>query len=557
MSGPRSVLSSAKLLALCTLVSRVTGMLRDMLLAHTLGQTWAHDAFQYAFQIPNLFRRLFGEGALSAAFVPAFTRVLDADGRAAAWRLLARTLALLTTLLAAITLLIELILVLIWLGQPDDDPQRLADRRLLLSLTIITTPFMVSICVLALLSSVLNCLGSFAAPALASVVLNVVMIGGILWLGPWMGGEDARARTTGIALSVLIAGVLQLLFLWPALRARGVTLGWRFEPRDPQVREILTRIGPVLLGQGVLLISIWLDTQLCVLLTRVSGPEHFQLAGWTIAYPLREGALSALTVAQRLYQFPLGVLVISLATVALPALSRLAVRSDWPGWGRELRGLLRMAIFEGLLAGVAMIVLAVPIVRLLFEYGRFTPADTERTARVLMCYGFALWAYCAHHIVLRGFYSIGDVRTPLRISLAILPLNLILTLVLLATTSAAESAFALSSALTSAGAVVAGVILLQRRSGERLADAATLSVLVRMVLAAGAACALAGMSLPWLQKWCEGIMPGGIAGRALETFGGLVWCSGLFLLAAAVLRLPEPGRLLRRSRGGSSADPTT
>ena len=154
----------------------------------------------------------------------------------------------------------------------------------------------------------------------------------------------------------------------------------------------------------------------------------------------------------------------------MPLFSRLAARNDWPAWGREVREALRLAVFEGILSGAMMVVLAESIVRLLFQYNKFTPEHTTRAAHVMVFYGVAMWAYCAQHIVLRGFYSMHDVRTPLKISVAVLPLNVALTLVLVWFDGIREAAFALSSMLTAGLSVVVGALILERRAGMRLLD---------------------------------------------------------------------------------------
>jgi putative peptidoglycan lipid II flippase len=557
MREPRSVLSSAKLIALCTLVSRVTGMVRDMLIAHAFGLAWIQDAFTFGNQVPNLFRRLFGEGAMSAAFVPTFTRVLEHDGWAAASRLFLHTLSLLIRSLLALTLAIEVFLLLLWWALPADA----GGRALQVSLTGIMLPFMVCICVLALLSSLLNCLGSFVPAALSSVVLNLVMIAGVLFLGPLLGGSDPQRQVYGVALSVVLAGVAQLLFIGPALRRHNVPLRWAWDPRDPAVRGLLRTAAPAMLGQGVLLVGTFLDSLLCTLLTHVPGtPGSVHLFGATWTYPLRDGALGALTYAQRLYQLPLGVLVISLATAALPAFTRAAARRDWDAWGSEVRFLLRLAVFEGLLAGAMMIVLAEPVIRLLFEYGHFDAQATRRTVPLLTAYGVGLWAFCAQHIVLRAFYSLGNVQTPLRIALVMLPLNLTLTLGLIATGGMRELAFAVSTAVTSCATVVLGLTLLERQTRIRLASAALLGAVLRMLIAA--ACTAVAVSaarsmlwqvLPdWLRAWgldstgaalAAGQWP--IAWRIIDTLGWLSVGVGFFLACAVLLRLSEPRSLLR------------
>lgn len=543
----RSVLSSAKRIAIGTLASRVTGLVRDILLVQTFSLSWVQDAFTYAFALPNLFRRLFGEGGLSPVFVPTFTHTLERDGNAAAWKLLGRTLALLMTTLIVILILLESGLAIAWLLSDSGAHE----RRLLLSLTALMLPFMLTVCVLALLAAILNCVGSFVPGALASVVLNVCMIAGLVWLGPAIGSGDPEREVFGVAISVVIAGVLQLLFLWPALRRAGVELRWELAPRDPVVVKMLRLMPPVALGQGLLAIGAFLDAQICILLTRtpaMPADAAIHFLGATIAYPLTDGALSAIGCAQRLYQFPLGVLAISLATAALPAFSRYAARGDWKPWSSEVRSLFRMAFFEGILAGCLMIVLAEPIVRLLFEYRNFDAGDTVRTSRVLVWYGFGLWAFCGQHIVQRAYYSLGDARTPLVISCAVLPLNLAISVGLVWVPTIRESAFAIATSITYGIANIIGLWLLQRRKGVQVFDLNTLWALVRMVVI-GIVCAIAvAQAFPLWHDLINALGLPQILARAGETLGALGLGAGVFLLLAGVARLPESTALFRRRK---------
>ncbi|MEP0846258.1 MAG: murein biosynthesis integral membrane protein MurJ [Phycisphaerae bacterium] len=546
MSGSRHVITSAKLIAVCTLVSRVTGMLRDMLLLHLFGLTWVADAFNYGFQFPNLFRRLFGEGALAAVFVPRFTNTLESEGKESAWRLLARTRALLVTVLIGLVVALELVLLCVWLATPRDDAARAQDTFLLLALTAVMLPFVLSVCVTALLGSILNCLGSFVPAALAPIVLNVGMIAAI-WAAPASASREQAALI--VALSVPLAGLFQLGLLAPALRAHGVRLGWELNTRDEHVRRMIALMGPVAIGQGALLLSTFLDVQVCALLTQVSpDAPRGSFLGLTFDYPLKAGALSAVSVAQRLYQFPLGVLVISLATAALPAFSRLAVRAEWPAWAEEVRRTFRVATLEGVLAGAMMLVLAEPIVRLLFEYGNFMPADTSRAAYVLQWYGAGMWAFCVQHIVQRGFYSVGDVRTPVYISCTLLPINFFLSLFLLWIDGIREAAFAISSSLTSALSVVIGLACLRRHARAPLLDAATIRTLVRIVFAA----IVAAAAVHALRAGCRFLPPElttSLAGRAIETLGGLAVGTATYAGAAWLFGVREVDLLLRTGRG--------
>lgn len=551
MSGTRSVVSSAKLIAVCTLLSRVTGLVRDILIAQAFGLGWVQDAFNYAFQLPNLFRRLFGEGAMAPVFVPVFTQTLERDGREAAWRMLARTIALMSVAIAIVIAAIALIIVGVWLAAPVDPGKREA-RELLLKLTLIMLPFMWSICILALLSSVLNCVGSFVPAALAPIVLNAAMIAVLGWLAPRLYPGDLVAQVTLASWSVVAAGAMQLVLIYPALRRGQVGLRFRLDWADPAVRRMMTLLGPVALGQGVLAFGVFLDAQVCTLLTHVHGtPDTANWLGFTFRYPLEEGALSAITCAQRLYQFPLGVLVISLATAALPAFSRHAANQRWAEWGGEVRQTFRLAVFEGLLAGAMMIVLATPIVRLLFERGNFDGADTRRAAHVLVCYGFGLWAFCAQHIVSRAFYSLGDVRTPLALSAAALPLNVLLNIALVWFESIGEAAFAISSVVTQSLTVVAGVALLERRLAMRVFTREVVAALGRMLAAAFVTGVLIAAIAPWWGRVTGGL-PTELLRRCTETLPPLVAGSVVFLLLARALGLTEPSMLIpRRFRPGS------
>lgn len=538
MSSPRSVVSSAKLIAGCTLLSRITGLARDVLLARALGLGWIQDAFQYAFLIPNLFRRLLGEGAMAAAFVPTFTRTLETEGRPAGWQLLARTLALLTVVLAAVIMLIGLVILIVWFARPGS--------ALVLALSAIMLPFMLSVCVLALFSSILNCVGSFVPAALMPVMLNLSMIVATALVGPLLYPGRPGSQAYVIAVSVLLAGGLQILIMLPILRRYGVQLGWRLDVHDPAVRGMFRLLAPVLLGQGVLAFGVFLDGQICLLLTHKTGTSPtFTLAGQTIEYPLAEGALAAVTYAQRLYQFPLGVLVLSLATAALPAFSRLAARKDWNAWGDEVRQAFRLSIFEGVLAGAMIIVLAAPIFRLLFEYGRVSPQDTQRAAHVLVFYGFGLWAFCAQHIVLRGFYSAHDVRTPLLISVVLLPVNVLLNVLLVWVEGIREAAFAISTTTTFTASVIVGVVILQRKIGTRVVTLSTAWALLRMLLAAGLAALVVRLAQPHWSGWTLQIDVVVLA-RAAETFGLLALGTAVFLVVAWMLRLREVRLLLAR-----------
>lgn len=552
MSAGRSFIGSARVIALWTLGSRITGLIRDILINRAFGQSWVQDAYNYGFLIPNLFRRLFGEGALSAVFVPTFTETLHRDGRPAAWTLLGRVLARFTALLVALTMLIELVLLICWQLAPGG-PR----RQLLLGLTAVMLPFMTSICLVALFSGILNCLGRFGIPAATPIILNLCMIVGIEVIGPRI-GEAPERRVYGVAISVLIAGVVQLIALWPALRREGVRMPMAWGGRDAALRGMAAAFFPVMLGQGVLLIGAFLDAQICTTLSRVPGQaDTFSFFGRETTLPLEAGALSAVNNAMRLYQFPLGVLAISLATAALPAFSRFAAQRDFDGLRLAHQRALRLAVFEGLPCGVMLTLLAAPIVELLFQYGRYTAADTVRAAAVLRWYGVGVWAFCAQHVVIRGFYALKDTRTPMWIGVALVPLNLGLSLALIWLPAVREQAFGVSTTLTTAINVGASLLLLRRRLGGRVGGTALLTSLIRSAIATAAAACVAWLLLDpartWAADWFGGASAGWrvAAGRAVTVFVPLLAAVAVYFASAVVLRMDEV-RWIRRSERDSA-----
>ncbi len=541
MSSEKRLFGAAKLIAACTLLSRVTGLARDIVLNAHFGQGWVQDSFNYGFQIPNLFRRLFGEGALAAVFVPQFTEVLDRDGKPAAGVLLGRVCGLLVVVLSTLTIVLELGVAAVWHFAPGE-----AMRRLMLGLTAVMLPFMISICLLAVFSSILNCLHHFTVPALAPIVLNVCNILGVLVVGPAMSVRP-EIQVYGVALSVVAASVLQIAIVLPVLRTYGIRFRPSVDWRDPTVRRMMRTFVPIMIGQGVLLLNVYLDSQVCTFLTR--GPnqaETFSIAGRQIRYPLNDGALSAVSNAQRLYQFPLGVLAISLATAAFPLLSRHASRGDMPAMRRATGSALRMAVFEGLPAGLMMIVLAQPIVTLLFQYQRFGAAATERASWVLAWYGIGMWAFCGQHIVTRGFYSLKDTLTPMWIGCGLVLLNQALNLSLVWHPRIREAAFGISTSITASLQVAIGLWILRQRMGGRI-GARELARSFARTLIAGLLAAGAAMLVLWWARRSGGLAGMSIVARAARVFLPMGAAGLVYLAAAKAMRMREVDWLLGRA----------
>jgi len=456
-----SYLRSSRLISILTLTSRITGLIRDSFIAGWLGAGWINDRFILAFMIPNLSRRLFGEGALSSAFIPILSENLSQRGTRRASKLFANVATLLAAVLTVLTLLILAALVVIWLFAAHD-----AKRSLTVGLIAVMSPYMILVCLAALFSSMLNCFDRFGLPAFAPIILNMFQIAAVFVakfvVGQWTDRVDIQVYTLGLA--VLSAGVVQLFLMIRAVNR--LDIRWRFDlsVSDPDLRRILIAVTPVAVGLGVLQFGALLDSAIIILLSAAEG-EGFELFGMSVHYPLLEGSLTAVNYARRLYNFPLGVLAISLATAAFPMFSRYASAGHHLQLARSVSHALRIAILQGLSCGVGMIVLAELIIRVIFERGRFSPADTAQTAFVLRMYCLGLWAYCAQHIILRAFYSLKDMITPLRVMMVTLAINVILNVTLVWIPQIGPGAFGLSTAIMCSINVIALSVIFARRFG--------------------------------------------------------------------------------------------
>jgi len=456
--APHPLLAGFRVTSLGILASRILGMLRDMATASLLGMSGAPvmDAFVVAFRLPNLFRRLFGEGALATSYLPVFTAQWQRSPRLA-WQLASVLLSLLALLLALIVLLGEGVLAL-WIRQPA----AAAGDRLLLGLSAVMLPYLVFICLAAQVSATLHAVGHFAAPAWAPTLLNICWLAAAWLIAPAL-SDDPATQAYIIATSVVVAGAAQLVVQLPALRRYGARFDWNWSASRGAVGEIAVATLPMLLGLAVTQINTFLDSLIAWSFT-LKDPAQ-PLIAWTgdrLRYPLEQGAASALYLGERLYQFPQGLLGVAIATAIFPLLSRHAARGDRAQLADDLTLGLRLTLFTALPASLGLVLLAEPITRLLFEHGQFTSRDTLRTARMIAIYGSAVWAYCAAPVMVRGYYALGDRITPVKIGTACVALDLLLNLLLI--WPLAEAGMALSTALVSCLQVAVLVARFARRS---------------------------------------------------------------------------------------------
>jgi putative peptidoglycan lipid II flippase len=505
--------AAAKLVAIITLASRVLGMVRDMAITW-LGANRTTDAFQVAFAIPNLFRRLFGEGALSAAFVPVFTETVETDGMEKAGKLLANAFCLLGAFLSCLAGLIVLVLIVWGTLLPGN-----WDRQLLLLLTGIMMPFMVTICLLALGSAALNCRGHFAYPAIAPIILNVFMIAGALLVAPrWP--ADRWAQLCAIAGSVTAAGIFQLAVMVWLLRRNGLSIRSKLFPVEGGVKRMLKIMGPMLLGFGLLQISSLFDYVIAWWWTATPESPVFTMLGLNLPCPLEPGVLVRYSAANRLYQFPMGVLAISLGVAIFPLFSRYAARGDIPNLRIAVNRAIRLSIMEGLATGTGMLVLAEPIIRLIFQHGKFTADDSAQSAFILKMYLLGMWAFCSYQIFLRAFYCMKDTTTPLKISCCLIVLYMTLVSLLVWVPSIKAGAFGIATATTASINVIVLAIMLRRKIGRIGARQ-----LVASVSRSALACAM--MAITLLQLRAE------LSGSAVELIAG--WLTFHPLLGLPIL----------------------
>lgn len=450
----KSFLGHAKLIGGLTFLSRIVGLVREVVAGHYLGTGIVASAFTVAFTIPNLFRKLLGEGALSAAFIPLYAQANKhgaTESGETARDFASASVNLLALILLGITLVGEAILLTAIALWSSDRP----DQVLMLKFAAVMLPYVMLVCGGAFLSAILQVHHRFGAPAFAPVLLNVCHIAVVI-AGAWFLGLRGRDPLTprvielqtqlafALAVTVLFAGALQVAILLPALRSIGFRLRPQpspgFSPRrvfwTPTVRKMLILSIPVAIGAGVLQLSVLLDKGISYALMQgvdAAGNlvTHFDFFGSTVRLPMELGATRRLDLAQLLYQFPLGVFAIALATAIFPSLSADALDHDREGFKRILRQGVEATLWEGLPASVGLILVAEPTARLLFQHGQITAHDTALIARSTMVYAGAIWAFSLLQIVNRAYYALHDTRTPLVMSVVNIIANLVIEIPLL------------------------------------------------------------------------------------------------------------------------------
>jgi len=520
--GDASIGAAVRTVSGVTLLSRVLGLVRDVVLARVFGDTAVGSAFVAALAVPNTFRRLFGEGALSAAFIPEYARYAHDDPKTAS-RFATLVLGALLVLTSLVVVAIQALLA--WIVAANDLPP---DGAFSLRLLIMTLPYAPLVCVAAVVGGMLQVHRRFGPPAAIPVVLNLCIIAGALSFALFP-AASTREIAYRIAGAILLAGVIQVVWCVRALprsaRWTGGVAG-AFAP----ARRTLRRFLPATVGLGSIQLNTLLDTLIAMWPIWI-GPTMLGML-----YPLDERSNSILFFSQRLYQFPLGVFGIAVATVVFPILSRRA--EDATAFGDHLRRGLRLSLFIVLPASAGLALVAGDLIRVLYTGlgGGLSEEGVRRAVAVLAGYAAGVWAFSANQILARAFYARGDTITPMRVALAMVALNLALNLTLIWWLREAGLAWATTlTAVLHAGILF---VLIRRRLGVWAIDAHARTALVRVASAVAvmamlvlAARTLMGDPASWTATLARlGVM--------------LVVGMGSYALLARGLRLPELAWLL-------------
>jgi putative peptidoglycan lipid II flippase len=506
--------ASARLIAVLTMCSRILGLVRESVFSHFFGTAGLLSAFRIAFMVPNLARRLFGEGALSSAMIPTLTESLHQRGEEASRRFVGTLLTVLVVVLAVGVVAAEVVIA-VWRALSDDPA---------LQLSALLVPYMVLICVVAVAGGVLNVRHHFAAPAAAPIILNIAVIAGTV------GGAilvDLRGLQLMYATcaGVLVGGLAQLLLVGIALRVVAFFPTFGGSWRDPQVRAVFAFMAPMVLGLSAVQINTLID---------------YLIAYFFIVQDGERVGPAVLGYAQCLYQLPLGVFGISIATAIFPLLSHRAAQGDRAEVAAIVSRGLRLTLFIALPACVGLIMVAEPLVATLFEHGASDARATMRIAGTLIFYSVGLPAYFAQHVLVRAFYALHDSRTPARVAMTMVGVNLVMNLGLVFILQ--ERGLALATAICA----TIQVIWLARRLRLALPTftwRGTGASIARTLFATGAMiAALTAVGSPAL---LGKVVPSTPAVRLVI----LVVCGVVvFATAARLLRIEELGTVLRPKR---------
>jgi putative peptidoglycan lipid II flippase len=507
------VAKAAGIVGAATMVSRVFGLLRDMVIAAFFGASWMTDAFWVAFRIPNMLRRLLGEGSLTVSFVPVFTEYLQKKTKDEALELASNAFTILSIILAAVSalgiLLSPLIIGLIapgFISKPEQFALAVFLNRLMF-------PYIFFIALVALCMGILNSFRHFTAPALSPVMLNIAMIMAALTLRPFF-----AEPITALAVGVLVGGILQLAMQWPFLLKYGVKFKFRFNLRHPGIKQIGLLMLPAILGAGVTTINVFIGTILASL-----------LPGGSVTY---------LFYADRIMELPLGIFAIAIGTAALPSFSQHAAAGNMDELKSSISFSLRLMLFVTIPAMVALMALSLPIISVLFQRGAFDSQSAIYTGQALFCYALGLWAFAVIRVIVSAFYSLQDSKWPLKAAIITLIVNVLFSLALMYPLK--HSGLALANSIAAAVNVLILAFVLKNKIGTFLDRTFYISVFKIILSAIIMLCAI--LLIDYFMPWNTHT---GFKTRLIYLVSTICTGAGVFFVCAYLLKSPEMHGIIR------------
>ena len=501
-------------------LSRISGLVREMTMAHFFGAAMAFDAFTLGFRIPNLTRDLFAEGALSSAFVPVFTKELRADHREAAFRLANLVATALILVVGALCILG--VLMAPWFVDflADGFRNTPGKRDLAIRLTRIMFPFLLVVALAAQAMGVLNALGIFGVPALSSTFFNLGSVAMGLFLGFVAGPPLGISPMEGMAWGVVFGGILQLAWQMPTL----YRAGFRFRPEldfaHPQVRQIMRLMGPAIIGNAAVQINVMVNTNFAS----------------DLADPVRglNGPVSWLSYAFRFMQLPLGLFGVAIATATLPAISRSAASLKFDEFRQTLSRSVGLVFLLTIPSSIGLALLGPAMIGSIYQTGKFDAYDTQQAGIALSCFAIGLAGYSALKVLTPAFYALGDSRTPMLISLASIAINYVAVSSLIGPAGFGHAGLALSTSLVALFGFLTQFWLLRRKVGG-MYGRNLMSSTVRIIAASCVMGLVVWSSSHLMQAWLGISKLARMADLAVSiTLGATV-----FYLACRQLRIPE------------------
>ncbi|MBA3006890.1 MAG: murein biosynthesis integral membrane protein MurJ [Proteobacteria bacterium] len=515
-----AIAKSAGTVGIAVMCSRVLGLVREQIFAAMFGAGYAYDSFVVAFRIPNLLRDLFGEGALSAAFVTIFSRYDTNKTQEETWRLASNVLVFFAILLSLLTLLgIFMAGPLVSLLAPDFS--KIAGKaELTATLTMVMMPFLVFISLAAVVMGMLNTKGRFFVPAMASSFFNLgSIVGGVsmAWLLPRYG----YPAIVGMAIGTLVGGILQLGVQLPALFKTGFRFFPHLDLKDPGLHSILRLMIPATIGLSATQINIFVNT--------------------SFAASCAEGSVSWLNYAFRLVQLPIGIFGVAFSIAVMPVMARHAAKKDVPAMRDTLVSSLTMVFCLTIPATAGLVLLAEPIIRLIFERGAFTAFDTVATAQTLTLYAIGLFAYSANKILVPVFYALDDTRYPVMASFLAVLANIVI--INLTITVFQHKAIALSTSCTMfLNFLFLSAVLYRKMDGYPL------RALFRGVSKILIATSCMSLLLFFARMMLAGFLVGNLAQQLLAVLLMISLAAGLYTVVLHWLKLPELTEIVDKVR---------